>query len=173
MKGIIIYKGKYRATERYAHWLSEETGFPVIVADKFNASDLSTYDTVILGTSVYIGKLRISKWLKKNWYALLNKKLHLFLVAGTPPDQKEKLTGYVRDGVPKAIFNELSLTFLPGKLFVNELSTWDRFLLRMGSKLEERKDPSKKFPVDYDHVKKENLEPLIDQLIPLETYAAR
>lgn len=28
MKGIILYKSKYGATEKYARWLSEETGFP-------------------------------------------------------------------------------------------------------------------------------------------------
>ena len=30
-KGIIIYKSKYGATEKYANWLSKETNFDCII----------------------------------------------------------------------------------------------------------------------------------------------
>lgn len=30
MSGIVIYQSKYGATERYAEWISEETGFDCI-----------------------------------------------------------------------------------------------------------------------------------------------
>ena len=164
MKGLIIYKGKYGATKQYAQWLSEGTDFTCIDADKFNEAKLREFDPVIIGTSVYIGKLQIRKWLKKNWYKLRNKKVYLFLVAGTPPNEKEKLKAYVRSNVPNELFSQLSLTFLPGKLIRSELSGWDRFLLWMGSKLAEKKDPSEKIPVDYNHVDRDYLEPLFLQL---------
>jgi hypothetical protein len=66
--------------------------------------------------------------------------------------------------VPNELLRQLSLTVLPGKLIRSELSGWDRFLLRMGSRIAEKKDPSKKFPLDYNHVRRENLEPLFLQL---------
>jgi menaquinone-dependent protoporphyrinogen IX oxidase len=164
MKAIIIYKSKYGATKQYADWLSEETGFPAISSDKFNETRLREFDTIIIGTSVYIGKLLISGWLKNNWYVLENKKLHLFVVAGTLPTEKEKLTACVKSSVPKELFNELSLTFLHGKLILNELGWFDRFMLKMGKKAMEKKNPSEKIPVDYNDVRKENLDPLIAQL---------
>ena len=164
MKGLIIYKGKYGATKQYAQWLSEGTDFPCIDADKFDEATLSEFDTIIIGTSVYIGKLKIGKWLKRNWHELRDKKVYLFLVAGTPPSEKEKLTAYVRSNVPNELFNQLSLTFLPGKLIRSELSSWDRFLLKMGSKLAEKKDPAQKIAVDYNHVDRDYLKPLFLQL---------
>lgn len=164
MKAIIIYKSKYGATKQYADWLSEETGFPVIASDKFDERRLREFDTIIIGTSVYIGKLLIGNWLKNNWYALKNKKLHLFVVAGTMPTEKEKLMAYVQSSVPKELFKELSLTFLHGKLVLNELSWFDRFMVKMGKKTIEKKNPSEKILVDYNDVRKENLEPLIAQL---------
>ena len=164
MKALIIYKGRYGATKQYAEWLSEETGFPIAAADKFDIKHLREFDTIIIGTSIYIGKIQMRKWLRRNWYELRDKKLYLFLVAGTPPDQKETLNGYIRSNVPKEILDQLSLTFLPGKLFLNELSSLDRFLIKIGSRAAEKKNPSQKIRFNYNDVKRENLKPLLEQL---------
>src|SRR4030095_16649293 len=163
MKTIILYKSKYGATRQYAEWLSLETGVPAIPIGEFDVANLSGFDTVILGTSVYIGKLLISNWLAKNWYALQNKRLELFLVSGTPQNEREKLIPYVRSSVPKEIFNQLSLTFLHGKLVMKELSWLDRLLVRMGSRIAEKKNPADKIIMDYNDVKKEHLKPLIEK----------
>ena len=164
MNALIIYKGKYGATRQYAEWLSEETGFPNIAVDNFDVKHLREFDTIIIGTSVYIGKLQIRKWLRRNWHELRDKKLYLFLVAGTPPDQKETLNGYIRSNVPKEILGRLSLTYLPGKLFLNELSGLDKFLIKIGSRAAEKKDSSQKIRVNYNNVKRENLKPLLEEL---------
>lgn len=163
MKAIIIYKSKYGATKQYADWLSEDTGFPAISVDKFNPSKLVEFDTVIIGSSVYVGKLLINHWLDKNWRLLKGKHLHLFVISGTPPDQKEKLMGYLRSSVPKEILNEFSVTFLHGKLLMNELSWLDRVLVKFARKATEKEDYSEKIMTDYNDVRRENLEPLIAQ----------
>lgn len=157
MKGIIIYKGKYGATEQYANWLGEELNFPACHADDVSASDLQIYDLVIIGTSVYIGKLQISQWLKEKRSVLLSKKIFLFLVAGTPPGEKEKLEAYVRSGVPAELMANCIIFFLPGRLIKKDLSWKDRFMLKMGARL--IKDPvaKKTMLTDYDQVKKENI----------------
>jgi len=163
MKGLIIYKGKYGATKQYAEWLSEDTSFPCVSVESLNTSGIKDFDTIIIGTSVYIGKLQISKWLRQNWNSIKDKKVFLFLVAGTPPDQTEKLNGYIREGIPKEIANKIDVSFLPGKLIMEELGRWDRFLLKMGSKIE-TKDGAPKILVNYNHVKRENLKPLLKKL---------
>ena len=163
MKGLIIYRGKYGATKQYAEWLSEDTAFPCVSAEKLDISKIKDFDTIIIGTSVYIGKLQIAKWLRQNWYLIKDKKIFLFLVAGTPPDQTEKLNGYIRAGVPKEIANKVVVSFLPGKLIIEELGRWDRFLLKMGSKIE-AKDGAPKILVNYNNVKRENLKSLLKKL---------
>jgi menaquinone-dependent protoporphyrinogen IX oxidase len=157
MKGIIIYKGKYGATAQYAKWMGEDLNFPVYSSVNTSEKKLQESDIVIIGTSVYIGKLQITQWLKINEPILQDKKLFLFLVAGTPPDEKEKLEDYLRSGIPASLRNRITIYFLPGRLVINRLSWKDRFMLKMGAGL--TKDPSekKRMLADYDDVKKENI----------------
>jgi len=80
MKGLVIYKGRYGATKQYAMWIAQELGLPAASADRFPVRELSNYDYFVIGSSVYIGKLEIRKWLKKNFDILINKKI--FFVPG-------------------------------------------------------------------------------------------
>src|SRR5688572_11503775 len=114
MKGIIIYKGKYGATAQYAQWLGEELNFPVWSSENSDQVNLREYDLFIIGTSVYIGKLQITSWLYDHLAFIRNKKVFLFLVAGTPSHQKEKLEGYLKSGVPKEIWQNCHSFYLRG-----------------------------------------------------------
>ena len=122
MKGLIIYKGKYGATAQYAQWLGEELPFPVYTSPDVDQKELQESGVVIIGTSVYIGKLQISRWLKSNEHILQDKNLFLFLVAGTPPQEKEKLEADIRSGVPASLQSKFTIYFLPGRLIIAKLS---------------------------------------------------
>lgn len=52
-KGIILYQSKYGATEKYARWLQEETGFDIMKTKGADISSLLKYNTIILGGGVY------------------------------------------------------------------------------------------------------------------------
>ena len=164
MKGVIIYKGRYGATEQYARWASEELSLPFVSCDEAEEKKVREADFVIIGSSVYIGKLQASKWLNKNKDGLMNKKIFFYLVAGTPPDQKEKLDGYIKAGVPTEMRVQSEIFYLPGRLRIAGLSWKDRFMLKMGARL--TKDPTEKRSMltDYDHVQKEKLQPLLDRI---------
>ncbi len=161
MKSIIIYKGKYGATAQYAQWLGEELNFPVHSADNSDQVNLREYDLFIIGTSVYIGKLQIGPWLKTNLPFMRNKKIILFLVAGTPAHQKEKLDGYIRSGIPEEIWQNCQSFYLPGKMIMGNLSWKDRLMLKMGAWLVKDPQESKRMLTDYNNVKKENITGII------------
>lgn len=78
MKGIIVYKGRYGATRQYAQWLGAALKIEVWPASKLDADLLAGYDYFLIGSSVYIGKLEIKKWLKKNLPCFSDKKIFLF-----------------------------------------------------------------------------------------------
>lgn len=162
MKGLIIYKGKYGATKQYATWIGQELQMTVASADRFPADELQNYDYFILGSSVYIGKLEIKDWLKKHFNTIANKPIILFQVAGASPEQKEKRESFNKASLPSSILEKLRCYYLPGRMIMRNLSTWDRFMLKMGAKL--TKDPVEKEAMltDFDHVKKENTLPLIE-----------
>ena len=162
MRGLVIYKGKYGATKQYAMWVGRELQLPVASADRFHIDELPKYDYFILGSSVYIGKLEIKDWLKKNFNVLQNKKIFFFQVAGSPVEQIEKRQSYNKASLPPSILKKAQFYYLPGRMIMRNLSGWDRFMLKMGAKL--TKDPAEKKAMltDFDHVKKEKVIPIIE-----------
>jgi menaquinone-dependent protoporphyrinogen IX oxidase len=160
MKGVIIYSGKYGATRQYAEWLREDLKF-TIVDPKNCENELESSTQVILGSSVYIGKLQLRDWLHAYADLLKGKKLVLFIVSGTPAHEKAKLESYVRSSVPPGIRENCQVYFLPGRLVRKNLSIKDKFMLWMGAYLSKDPNVKKAMLEDYDAVKKENLNELI------------
>jgi menaquinone-dependent protoporphyrinogen IX oxidase len=156
MKGLVIYKGRYGATKQYAMWIGQELELAVASADRFPQNYLDDYDFFIIGSSVYMGKLEIAKWFKKNFNILNSRKIFLFQVAGTPVNEKEKRESYNRDSVPASILNKAEAFFFPGRMILRNLSGFDRFMLKMGARLV--KDPAEKKAMltEFNDVKKEH-----------------
>ena len=164
MNSIIVYKGKYGATKQYAQWLAKELNIPAFSTGEVSEKYLRDSSVIVIGTSVYIGKLQVSKWLRKNVQTLKDKKLFLFLVSGTPPNEKEKLMEYVWSGVPKELMDQCDISFLHGKMIYKDLGWLDKFLLKTGARLVKSKNPAEaeRMITDFNDVKKENLFQLID-----------
>ena len=161
MKGVIVYKGKYGATKQYAEWLSTELKLPIKTPAELNAVALAQYDFVVAGGSIYVGKIGLKKWLQQHADLLNGKKVFLFIVCATPPDQTDKLELLRRENVPATLLNTCQVYFLHGRLVKKNLSLLDKFVLHMGAMLQ--KDPAdrKKMLTDFDDVRKENLIPLV------------
>ena len=162
MKGLVIYKGKYGATKQYAMWIGQELHLPVASADRFPVDELPKYDYFILGSSVYIGQLEIKNWLKKNFNLLMNKKIFFFQVAASPPEEIEKREGYNNASLPPHILKKIRFYYLPGRMIMRNLSGWDRFMLKMGARLVKDPIEKKKMLTDFDHVKIENVFPIVE-----------
>lgn len=162
MKGIVIYKSKYGSTRQYAKWIGKELNLPVFETDELYAVKLDSYDFVIVGSSVYMGKMLIKKWLRNNLEALWNKKIFLFVVSGTPADKKDKLDYYITASVPAEARNMCDIYFLPGKMIIKSLSLYDRLVINIGAALAKRKGAKKEVLRDYNGVKKENIVELLN-----------
>jgi menaquinone-dependent protoporphyrinogen IX oxidase len=161
MKGIIIYKGKYGATEQYAQWLGKELQLPVHVPGDTAVKTIAMYDYVILGSSVYVGKLQLRNWIKEHVPELQHKKVFVFIVCGTPAEEKDKIEKLANDNIPAAIRNQCSVFFLRGRMILQRLSRWDRFMLKMGARL--TKDPAARQGMikDFDYVNIKSIGPLV------------
>jgi menaquinone-dependent protoporphyrinogen IX oxidase len=161
MNGIIIYQGKYGATEQYAQWLAGELHMPFLKADQATPTILAGYDVVIIGSSVYVGKLTIGKWLKRNSSILANKKIFLFIVCGTSADDKAEQRQILRTNLEPRVMKTRGIFFMPGRCIVAKLAWTDRLVLKLGAMLQ--KDPQKKAVMNhgFDHMDKKNLRSLI------------
>lgn len=89
MKILIIYATKYGCTKKCAEilksFLDEEVE---ILSAKSYKIDLTQYDVVFIGGSVYMGKIRkeIIQFYKRNKKQLINKRIGLFVCCYTPND---------------------------------------------------------------------------------------
>lgn len=82
MNTLIVYASKYGCTEKCAGLISKElTGnVEVINLKKVKDIDLSKYEKIIIGGSIYIGKIRkeVTEFCTKNLNELKEKRIGLF-----------------------------------------------------------------------------------------------
>ena len=161
MAGIIIYKGKYGATEQYAKWIAQELNIPDYQAETENPDILNHCSYIVLGTSVYVGTFQLAKWIRKHQGALQGKKIFLFVVSGTPASEKEKLDSLIQKNIPTPLLKNTNVFFLMGRMTKSRLSVFDRFVLRMGASMVSDPVEKKTMLSDFDEVKKENIHDLI------------
>ncbi|HTN06637.1 flavodoxin domain-containing protein [Agriterribacter sp.] len=157
MKSVIIYKGKYGATRQYAEWLGAALHIPIKTPEELSEADIKMYDFIIMGSSVYIGKLLIREWIKRYAGVLKNKKVILFVVCGSGKAQEKIL----KQNIPEGLFESLHIFFLPGRLIQSKLSWKDRFMLRMGAMLVKDTESKKFMLQDRDNVKEENINAIV------------
>ena len=160
MKSVIIYKGKYGATRQYAEWLGATLHLPLKTPEDLLEADIKTHDFIMMGSSVYIGKLLICDWIKQYAGILKNKNLLLFVVCGSNnPKEQEKI---IAQNIPQGVLDPSRIFFLPGRLIQSKLSWKDRFMLKVGAMMV--KDPeAKKFMLqDRDNVKEENIREIVN-----------
>jgi len=159
-KGAIICKSRYGAARQYAEWLGDRLDLPIFDPDT-DAPQLKDYDYLVIGTSVYVGKMLLKKWLDHHKDELSARKIFYFVVCATPGTEKNKQQKIIRDNIPPNLINEPSTFFLPGRLKIRQLSWRDWLILQLGARME--KDPQKKAAMrhDMDGMNIDYLDPLI------------
>ena len=163
-KGAILYSSRYGATRQYAEWLANELQWPLLATGNITNTDLAAYDSLIIGSSVYIGRLLIKDWLKKHNPVLGDKDLSFFIVCATPASERDQQETIARTNIPHDLIGPENVFFLPGRLTIGKLSWRDRLMLRMGARMQ--KDPAKKAAMlsDVDYVRKEHLAPILQHV---------
>jgi menaquinone-dependent protoporphyrinogen IX oxidase len=164
-KGALIYSSRYGSTRQYAEWIGQQLQIPVMDVDELFPAALEGFDYLVLGTSVYVGKMLIKGWLHHDLAALQTKQLVLFVVCGTPSSERQKQEQIVRDNVPEGLIPMENIFFLPGRLTIRDLSWKDRLMLKIGASLE--KNPKKKAAMshDIDGVKKEHITAVVNSVL--------
>lgn len=164
MKGIIIYRSKYGATQQYADWIAEELKMDSAGFESVSSLMLESSEFLIICSPVYFGKVFMRDWIKQYSSILQNKKLFLVIVCATPSSEREKQQKILTDNIDSGILKASEAFFLPGRLILEKLSLRDRLTLKIGALF--TKDPARKAAIkhDIDAVKKENVNALIKRI---------
>lgn len=149
MANVIIYKTKYGSTKQYAQWLQEEIGGDIL--DDKALKKFNDYNTVIFGSCVYIGNIKIAKYIKKNWEQLKNKNIVLFTVSGATANSKD-IKKWYENSLPKNMRKNIKFFSLNGQTIWTDLSPIHKLMVKI----------IKKRTGDFGKINKEELKPIIN-----------
>ncbi|OQP66380.1 hypothetical protein A3860_12840 [Niastella vici] len=169
MKGLVLYKGKYGATRDYAGFIGEALKWPVYTPEQLLTPTLAAADVLVIGSSVYEGRLLLHGWLKKHAEQLKNKKVFLFIVCATPADKKNVLEQIANNNIPAALREHIVVHFLRGRVVIKDLNWLDKLMLKFAAKSTKDPDEKQRMLYGFDAVNRENAVPLINALKALQT----
>jgi len=167
MKILVLYGSRYGCTEDCAKYLQNRinaAGHESIISDiknlqavskegKTSEADLACFDWVIIGGSIYVGKIRkeVKCFCEQNLQELLAKKIALFICCTTP----EEVNDYFKNNFPLQLLAHAFKTVnFGGELRQNKMGFFDKKLTALIFKLE-----PKKIEVFY-----KNIDQLADQI---------
>lgn len=87
----VIYQSTYGTVKAYAQQIAQVLDADLMERKNVKKSDLSKYDTIILGGGIYAGRIHGSELLRRNDEMLKSKQLVLFSVGFTPPARTDIL----------------------------------------------------------------------------------
>lgn len=134
MKSIIIYATKYGSVEKAAQMLKGKMEGQVLLVNviKEKVPSLDQYDNVILGGSIYIGKIQkqLTGYIKENLPLLLKKKVGLFVCAGA--EETEAQSQMLTAAFPPELLNQAVAKAVVGYEFHYEkLNFFDKLIMKM------------------------------------------
>jgi len=116
MKTLILYATKHGAAAEIAKRIADKINGAVVHDLKQGGiPDLTEFDCIIIGSSVYAGMFRkeAKEFLSQNADVLRQKKLGLF-ISGMSSGEEQKMFA---DNVPKDLLESAKATVMPGGLF--------------------------------------------------------
>lgn len=140
MNVLIIHASKYGFTEDCAYYLAKNIKHEstIIALDKSLDINIDRYDWVIIGSPIYMGKIKKSSkhFCQKNIEKLLKKKVALFICCTTPEQSDE----YFKKGFPPQLYKnaKIKLNF-GGELRQDRLNVFERKITDMVFKVEAKK----------------------------------
>lgn len=132
MKSIIIYATKYGCAEKAANMLKSKLDGEAVLVNiaKGKSPSLDGYDTVILGGSIYIGKIQkaLANYARTNLPALMQKRVGLFICAGQPEPVR---TQELEQSFPAELYAHAAAKDVFGHEYrLDQVGFLDKFILR-------------------------------------------
>ncbi len=106
MKTLIVYGTKHGTTKKIVDILKAKIQGDVKIYDakKVFEGDINDYDVIIIGSSVYIGKIskELKSFVESNLKSILTKKIGVFLVSGDTKEIESYYQNFPEEVLKKA-----------------------------------------------------------------------
>ncbi len=160
MRNLIVYSTKYgfvrKCVSKLKLKLNNETEIVDAASKQF--PDLDNYNCVILGGSIYAGKIQnnLTKYIKKNLEKLLLKNIALFVCSGA---EEVKAEPYLKSSFPEKLFNHArSKEVFGGEFILEKLTAIERFVLKKFIGIKE----------DFTRINEDNINKMADVINKLK-----
>lgn len=137
MNAIIIYSSKYGCTADCSNYLKSGLSGSVTLADidKTNSQsiDLKNYDTIIFGSSIYIGGIskKMRTFCNQNIDLLSKKRVGIFLCCSTPAQMDE----YLSKNFPSILLkNAVAIKNFGGEVRLDKMKVIDKLIMKAVTK---------------------------------------
>lgn len=158
MKTLIVYGTKYGCAQKCAMELSRELNDEIKIVnlkDKINI-DLSNYDRVIVGGSVYIGRIQkeVTDFINGNLEELLKKEIGLFICG---MQEGEMIQKEINENFPAELINKAkTVKNFGGEFIFNKMNFMEKVIVKKVSKITSDKSDIlhgniKKFAMDLNN----------------------
>jgi menaquinone-dependent protoporphyrinogen oxidase len=139
MKNLIIFTTKYGSVEKCSKLLKEKLNGETTIVNlkKDPVPNLQDFDNIILGGSIYIGKIqkKLTKFMDNNLDALLQKRVALFICGG---EQGEKLNTELKDAFPEKLYDHaISKEIFGNEVNFDKMNFIDKLALRFAKHVTE------------------------------------
>lgn len=114
MKAAIYYKTHLGSTKTYVNWIQKKLDCDIFLFRQFSKSDINQYDTIIISSGTYVGKMPLVKFLEKNWPKIKEKNVIVLAVGVVSPHDDASLKSY--NSIPNSIRQQIKYFKLPGKI---------------------------------------------------------
>lgn len=160
MKTLIVFSTKYGATEKCAELVKKGLNHEVNLANLRNSKsvNLKEYDNVIIGGSVYVGKIQkeIAKFVDDNKKDLQTKQIGLFVCCKFNGD---KAMEQIKNSLPDWVVNKaFAKEYLGHELSLEKMSFMDKLITKSVVRVKE----------SYSDLKTENINRLINTINRLD-----
>ncbi len=152
MNTLIAYGTKHGCTEKCATELSKELdgNVEIINLKNNNKIDLNKYDSVIIGGSVYIGKIQkeVTEFINSNLNELLKKQIGLFICG--MQEEGATLDNEITDNFhPDLLASAKSVQYFGGEFIFNKMNFMEKIIIKKIIKI-----TSNKSNIKHDNIKK-------------------
>jgi len=137
MNTLIVYSSKYGCAEKCAKLIKEKLNEEVELMNLKNAKDIdiSKYDRVIIGGSIYIGKIQksVTEFCTKYLDQLVQKKIGLFICG--MQDVEVMNTELTQNFPTELLEMATSKQWLGGEFLLDKMSFMDKMIVKKVSKV--------------------------------------
>lgn len=134
MNKILLYTSKTGSTKKCAEYIVNDRSVEMHDITSFNGS-LDDYDTIILGSPVYIGQIAkvMTEFIKANEDLLLNKELIIYLCSMNQDTYEEM----INLNFSEEIRNHANIVNVGGAYYFDKLNWFKRFVVKKLAKVTE------------------------------------